>query len=182
MALKHIWNNKPNRNSLNVWTPPGLSPHPALESENCSKCFPIIPYKMRVLLLEGCMGIVRDFSILFFFFFSLSCFDKMEISHCDARMQSQKEILASGRWWYEVEASWEAFGIFLRLHRRKRTLNSFYPNDMFRAFPIGPSLSRLIIWRQIGDALLLMMLTPLASWTINEEPHSPPSHLAWPGG
>lgn len=180
MALKHIWNNKPNRNSLNVWTPPPrLSPHPALESENCSKCFPIIPYKMRILLLEGCVGIVRDFSILFFFFFLFWQDGDFPLWCSDAKPERD---FGMGRWWYEVEASWEAFGIFLRLHRRKRTLNSFYPNDMFRAFLIGPSLSRLIIWRQIGDALLLMMLTPFASWTINEEPHSPPLHLAWPGG
>lgn len=108
------------------------------------------------------------------FFFILFWFGS---SHCDAEMQRQKEAFARGRRWFEL---WAAY--FWGYIEKKRSLNRSYPNDLFRASPTGPSLSGLIIWRQIGDALVLMMLTPFASWTINEELHSSPLDLAWPGG
>lgn len=153
---------------------PCLSPYPALESEVCSHCSPITPFKMKGALLrrELQRHLCEVSRVLFYFFF---CVDLEEIFHRDAQMQRRKEAFASGMWWGALGASCETFGVFLQLRRKekKNTLNSSYPNDMFRASPIGPSLSGLIICTQIGDALLLMILTPFASWTINEEPQVP---------
>lgn len=83
-----------------MFEPPGFSPPSALNSKSCSNCFPIIPYKMKILLSRGLQSHLCKISPPFFF----SCFYLEEASHSDAQMQRQKEAFAVGQQWFKLGA------------------------------------------------------------------------------
>lgn len=113
------------------------------------------------------------FPVFYFIFFSVLTWRRfsIEMLKCKDRKRLLHQV-CDGEHWEPLARPLEYFCSYAE-RKKENTLNSTYPNDMFRASPISPSLSGLIICTQIGDALLLMILTPFASWTINEEPQVP---------